>query len=101
MEEIKLPFESENFKSIWGDWLLYRRQKKLKTYVPAGLKVTFSKLLRDCGNDEATGIKMIEQSMENNWRGIFPLKNNDNGQSANNGGFSNKSITRIEALKGW
>lgn len=95
-EEIELPFPDVEFADKWGEWLLYRKQLRLKNYVPVGLKRTFSQLIKDSGNNAQVAIQMIDQSMAYNWRGIFPLKNNANGQgNINNGrqqGFSDDKL---------
>jgi len=77
MEEIKLPFESNLFQEAWNEWLEYRKQKKIKKYVPIGLKKTFTHLVAISNNDEATAIAIINQSIEQSYQGLFPLKNNN------------------------
>lgn len=86
MEEVQLPFQSDRFKEAWGEWLLYRKQRKLRNYVPIGLKKTFTKLKSDAENDEEMAIKMIENAMSCAWSGIFPLK-----KSYNNGSYQQNS----------
>lgn len=85
-EEISLPFPDVAFAEKWAEWLLYRKQLRLKNYVPVGLKKTFTQLINDSGNDAQVAIQMIDQSMAYNWRGIFPLKNQYNGKAGNNNG---------------
>lgn len=98
MEEIELPFQSEEFKETWNEWISYRKERKIAKYVPRGLKMTFNKLIADSGNDEKVAIQMIEQSMSNNWQGLFAIKQ-QYGQSINKNGTN--GTDRIAALKKW
>ena len=98
-----LPFFSEDFKNAWNEWIEYRKARRLPKYVEIGLKKTFSKLLKDSGNNEHIAIEIIENSMANNWQGLIPLKNN-NGHEIINGSDTKKSGTsdaRIEKLRTW
>lgn len=73
MENENLPFGSQ-FKEAWNEWLQYRKERKFKNYVPTGLSKTFSLLRRISGNNEQTAIEIVNQSMEYNYQGLFPLK---------------------------
>lgn len=75
-EEIQLPFESDLFKTAWDEWLEFRKQRKIPKYVPIGLKRTFTHLLKISENNEVTAIAIINQSIEQSYQGLFPLKNN-------------------------
>ena len=77
MEEVKLPFDSEAFLISWNEWIQYRKERKIPKYVPTGLKRTFANLVKISGNNEAIAIAIIAQSIEQNYQGLFPLKNNN------------------------
>lgn len=79
--ETELPFKTESFARAWDEWLEYRRERRLPKYVPTGLKRTYTGLIRDSNNDEATAIAIINNAIEKNWQGLFPLKNQSNGQN--------------------
>lgn len=106
-EEVKLPFESPAFALAWQEWVEYRKEKKIARYVPRGLKMTFKKLVRESGGDEAVAIDMIENSMEQNYQGIYPRKNEQNGIAKGNTAGSGKngkpgtSEARIARAKEW
>jgi hypothetical protein len=72
----ELPFKSENFEIIWKEYITHRREKGASNYTPTGLNRVFNALIRDSLNSEEVAIKIIEQSLEKNWTGLFPLKNN-------------------------
>jgi hypothetical protein len=102
---VQLPFMDQAFLDKWQEWLQYRKERRLPAYVPTGLKITFTKLLKDSQNDPQLAIQIIDQSIGNNWQGLFPIKAINNGTTTiptNTG--SNKAITgtssnRIESLK--
>lgn len=71
---VQLPFNDENFISKWQEWLQYRKERRLASYVPTGLKKTFTKLLNDSQNDVVMAIQIIDQAMSCNWQGLHPLK---------------------------
>jgi len=75
MDEIKLPFDSSAFTTAWDEWIQYRKERKIPKYVPTGLKRTFTNLLKISGNNELVAIEIINQSIEQNYQGLFPLKN--------------------------
>jgi hypothetical protein len=94
MKEIQLPFNTQEFRMAWLEWLEYRKERKLPKYVSIGLKKTFAALVRDSNNDEMTAMKIIEQSISNNWQGLFPLKTNNqfsNGTKDRRGAKENSS----------
>lgn len=77
--EIPLPFLGPAFSEKWNEWIEFRRQRRLPQYVPIGLKGTFTKLKRISYNDEEMAIAIIQQSMDDNYQGLFPLKKEING----------------------
>lgn len=78
IDQIPLPFPEKEFADKWAEWIQYRRERRLATYVPTGLKRTFTKLVNDSGNNVKTAILIIEQAMGCNWQGLHPLKQNFN-----------------------
>lgn len=56
--------------AAWDDWCRYRRGK---TWTPKAQELSLRELgrLREAGNDPAA---VIEQSIANGWRGLFPIK---------------------------
>lgn len=80
-EGIPLPFKSPNFASIWSEWLQYRKEARIKNYTPTGLKRLFKWLSDTSNGDEGIAIKIVEQSLEKGWQGLFELKSNLNGKT--------------------
>lgn len=102
---IPLPFDSTEFSEKWAEWLQYRKERKLGSYTPTGLKSTFTNLKKITQNDPAIAIEVIEQSLANGWQGLFELKQQFNGAKTNipntttSNGKPGTSSSRLEALK--
>ncbi|HYI76138.1 MAG TPA: GIY-YIG nuclease family protein, partial [Chryseolinea sp.] len=76
--DIVYPFVTERFINAWSLWLDHRKGLK-KPYRSALSQQTALKKLSEY--DEDTAIKMINQSIENDWQGLFELKDQKNGTS--------------------
>lgn len=72
------------YKPILEEWLAYKREKK-QTYKPRGFKVLCKNLLSLSGNNPAKARLIVEQSMRNNYAGLFELKQNRYETTANAG----------------
>ena len=55
-------------------WLKYKREKG-QSYKPTGFSTFVNKLMKLSGGNVETAKQIIEESIANNWAGIFPLKN--------------------------
>lgn len=75
----KLDIEvfSDGWLLVWDVWLQYKKLIR-KTYRTDISELSaFTKLLNLSGNDKDLGLKIINQSIENDWTGFFELKNTD------------------------
>lgn len=73
--KIIFPFTSEKFLRTWDIWKKYRTQIR-KPYRSELSEQTALKKLSDY--DEDTAISMIENSIANQWQGIFELEKKQN-----------------------
>ena len=77
-EKKKFSFDfsnfDENFIEHVNSWLEYKKERKEPYKSQKGLNAFYNKLLDYSKNDPDTAKKIIEQSMANNWAGIFELK---------------------------
>lgn len=96
---IEFPWNDPDFHQAWEEWIQYRKERKLAKYVPKGLQKTLSMLRNISGGNKDTAIKIINQSMEQNYQGLFPLKqtNGTHEQSPKLG----TSEARLAAAKKW
>ena len=78
MDQINLPF-GEKFAQAWQEWISYRRKRRLPKY--AYPQRTLSAIERDSKGNEEVAIKAINNSIDQNYQGIFvkPSMFNDNG----------------------
>jgi hypothetical protein len=91
-EEIEMPF-GEIFKNKWVQWKDYKKSEHRFNYKSIqSEKYSLASLLNKAENNEAKAIAIIQQSIENGWKGFFELKNTSNGSTGNNEqkGFNSK-----------
>ena len=75
-------------------WLAYKKEKG-QSYKPTGFKTFYKNLCELSDNNPKVAMAIIEQSMRNNYAGIFPLRN-DNNQY---GRFKTNSDSFDESVK--
>lgn len=71
--KIERYFEDETMNDAITKWLAYKKEKK-QTYKPRGLETLKTKLLNLSNGDGKAAMLIVEQSMANNYSGLFPLK---------------------------
>lgn len=62
-----------NFEA-WELWKEFRKEQFRAKYKPIGEKAAIKKILNLSAGDKEIQAKIIEQSIENGWRGLFELK---------------------------
>lgn len=84
VNKIIFPFDSKNFIDTWDLWIKFRNENHWTKYKEIGAQAALKKLAEISNGDEETAIKIINQSIENSWKGLFELKNNKkiNGEFA-------------------
>jgi len=73
---IDISIVSPEMREPVETWLAYKKEK-CQSYKPTGFKTFYKKLCELSGNNPQVAMAIIEQSMSNNYAGIFPLKNNN------------------------
>lgn len=87
------PFETDTFIATWKVWKEYKAKQHKFTFKTAMTEQASLKHLGELsGQDELTALLIIQQSIANGWKGFFPLKENQHGQST---GDNRKSANRI------
>lgn len=84
-KELILPYNSEQFKKIWG---VLRQEKKWKNKSFAALQTSLMKLGR---YPEEDAIEMMNNALAGGWQGLFELEKYKNGKSFNNNSAGVKS----------
>ena len=74
----KKEFEFEHLEElnveVWKKWKEYRKETFRTTYKPIGEKAAIGKLMRLSQGCHEVQAQIINQSIENGWKGIFDLK---------------------------
>ena len=84
-KEIDLSFLQKDFIPIVEKWLIYKKEKKQEYKGQTSIKTFCKKLIEYSNGDAIIAEAIIEQSIANNWAGIFELKNNNNENKQRNG----------------
>ena len=82
--QLDMSIVAPNMVEPVNTWLAYKKEKA-QSYKPTGFKTFYKKLCELSGNNPQVAMAIIEQSMQNNYAGIFPLKNNN--------GYGKETIT--------
>ena len=75
--ELDMSIVAPDMIEVVKTWLAYKKEKN-QTYKPTGFKAFYKSLCKLSGNNSQVAMAIIEQSMQNNYAGIFPLRNNNN-----------------------
>ena len=75
--ELDMSIVAPNMFEPVETWLAYKKEKA-QSYKPTGFKTFYKKLCELSNNNPQIAMAIIEQSMQNNYAGIFPLRNNNN-----------------------
>ena len=91
-EKLTYPFNTPEFIETWGLWLAHRREIKKPIKGKISQQAALKKIGALAEGKEPQAIAIIMQSLENNWRGLFKLKTENNVTETNDDDL-------IEALK--
>lgn len=94
-----LDFVSPNYLPIIESWLEYKRKKKQSYKSEASIKVCYNNLLKLSNNSPTIAQLIVEQSIANNYSGLFELKQNGGQiQNSNHAGYCSKQEANEYAL---
>lgn len=72
-EPLNTSFVEPSLQPIVADWLAYKSERG-QTYRQRGFEVLYKKLVSLSNGNPAVAREIVEQSMANNWAGIFEIK---------------------------
>jgi hypothetical protein len=78
--ELDFSIVKPEFGNVVLKWLTYKKERK-QTYKQMGFNSFYKKLIKLSKGDPNIADMIIEQSMANNYQGIFELKGGNNGNS--------------------
>lgn len=73
-EQFDFKFLDFEFRECLTEWLRYKSTKGQKYKDQKSLEVFYKKMIKSSGGRPDVANLMIEESMSNNWAGLFPLK---------------------------
>lgn len=73
-KQFDYSFIDEKFRSIFDDWIDYKKSKNQMYKTQKSLEACYNNLLRLSMNSEESAREVVDQSMGNNWQGLFPVK---------------------------
>lgn len=79
-EPPKLDFVGEAFQDTFQTWLGYKKERGESYKSEKSLKICYNKLLSLSDNDPNRAKLIVEQSIANNWQGLFELKNTNHSK---------------------
>jgi hypothetical protein len=84
-EEISNPFGVSGTR-IWDAWKSYKQDEHRKSYKSAKTEQqAINQLYELSGGNVETASKIVQQSIANQWQGLFELKNTNNGNQKQGG----------------
>lgn len=94
-ELFDLAFISEEYKDTFFTWLNYKRERRERYKTQASLETAYKRLLNLGSNDAQLVKQVIEQSIGNNWAGLFALKSKQQNST------NHATDTLRKEYKGW
>lgn len=95
-KDLDLSFVEPTFQPIMADWLAYKSERG-QTYRQKGVEGCYSHLKTISGDNPDIARKIVEQSIANNYAGLFPLKTSNNVRSTTNQPPSPDELARAVA----
>jgi hypothetical protein len=71
LQQVHIPFETEEFERAWVEWLKYRTERKIPYATESSMQAALKQLSE---YSEEVAIKTIENSLAAGWQGLFPDK---------------------------
>jgi DNA-binding transcriptional regulator YhcF (GntR family) len=90
--DLVFPFDSDEFLETWKLWKDYRMEIKKPFKGVISEQSQLKKLSKLSNGDQQTAIEIINQSISNNWQGLFEIKK----QKSNSTDVAMKLIQDIE-----
>lgn len=83
--DVIMPWTDTAFVQHWDNWKTYKEdQFKFKYKSAATEQAALNDLAKISGGHSHIAIQIILQSIKNGWKGLFELKNTDNGNTKTN-----------------
>lgn len=102
---LDMSIVATEFLPVVVEWLEYKKEKN-QSYKPKGFVKFYNKLVEMSKGNVEIARQIIDQSMQNNYSGIFPLRQNNYGQQSLPLGMiitesAEERNKKYEESKGW
>lgn len=77
--EVSPAWVAVEYAPVFLDWVDYKKSKGERYKNEKSLKACYNRLVNLSGGDAGVAAMIVEQSMANNWKGLFPLQRYNNG----------------------
>jgi uncharacterized protein YdaU (DUF1376 family) len=74
--EYEIEYENELVFSVFKGWLTYKKERGEKYKTQSSAQTAYNNLVKLSGNNPEKAKLIIDQSIGNNWAGMFELKSN-------------------------
>lgn len=100
IEKTIMPFDSQNFSDQWDQWKKYKKKQHKFSYESIqSEQASLNELVDISEGVELVAIKIIHQSMAKGWKGLFPIKEHQNGNfNSSTGQPTGKGVDVAAAL---
>ena len=103
-EQISFDFVDEGFWDILFDWLEFKNNKRQRYKDEKSLKLLYGKLIKLSDGNPEKARRIVEESMANNWSGLFELKDNNTrgAKKPDDTRLKNNSVDKFDnSFKSW
>lgn len=77
-ERFNLSFIEDSYRDTFYRWLDYKKERREKYKTLDSLQTAYKKLKNLSNDNPLEAMEIVEQSIGNNWAGLFALKNHSN-----------------------
>lgn len=98
-KENEFSFVEEEFTDAFSEWIEYKKARKENYKTEKSLIAAYNKLKNLSGNDPVIAKEIVEQSLANNWAGLFELQNNYGKNKQSNEKFDDSRFRFVAKAK--
>lgn len=78
-----IEFVAPEYRETFEEWLQYKKERRDTYRSERALKACYNHLVNLSGNNAETAAAIVQQSIANNWAGLFALKSQNNNEQRN------------------
>jgi hypothetical protein len=88
-----LSFVNEEFREVFEEWIMYKKSKNQNYKNQKSVEACYRNLLKLSMKSVTKARDVVDQSMGNNWQGLFPLKQTYSQGEVNKSRYEPKMFT--------